>query len=134
MRTIILTCHRHVFALAATCALRAKHWRGCGLRRWRTMGYHCGIQTITFFLPIGQVLKILWHFEILTCESMGKRKMWNISKTVNCRAKRMKILESLGALCKIISDSTIFETLLLQQFSLDFIQTSDTKYHNQGLI
>ncbi len=28
----ILTCHRHVFALA----IRTKHWRGCGLRRWYT--------------------------------------------------------------------------------------------------
>ncbi len=31
----ILTCHRHVFALATTWPLRAKHWRGCGLRQWQ---------------------------------------------------------------------------------------------------
>ncbi len=28
------------------------------------------------FLAIGQVLQKLWHFEILTLESMGKPKMW----------------------------------------------------------
>ncbi len=33
------------------------------------------------FLAMGQVLKILWHFEILTRESMGKPKMLKISKT-----------------------------------------------------
>ena len=37
---------------------------------------------LLLFLPIGQVLKHLWHFEILTWESMGKPKMWLISKTV----------------------------------------------------
>ncbi len=36
----ILTCHRHVFALATT-SLRAKHWRGCGLRRWLKPGVQC---------------------------------------------------------------------------------------------
>ena len=78
---------------------------------------------LSLFLAIGQVLKILWHFEILTWESMGKPKMWNISKTANRRAKRTKIwdwesysaymegtfdarflefgLGSFGALCKI---------------------------------
>ena len=35
---------------------------------------------LLLFLAIGQVLKILWHFEIFTWESMGKPKMWNISK------------------------------------------------------
>ena len=42
-------------------------------------------------LAIGQVLKILWHFQILTWESMAKPKMWNISKTTDRRAKRTKI-------------------------------------------
>ena len=38
------------------------------------IGYHGGIQAIgvLFFLPIGQVLTILQHFEILTWESMGR--------------------------------------------------------------
>ncbi len=36
--------------------------------------------TMVLFFAIGQVLTILWHFEILTWESMGKPKMWNISK------------------------------------------------------
>ena len=75
----------------------------------------------------------------------GKPKMWNISKTADCRAKRTNIwvsgyysvyiygtfdarflelgLGSFTALCKIF-DSTIFETQLLQQFSSDFNQTS----------
>ncbi len=46
---------------------------------------------LSLFLAIGQVLKILWHFEILTLESMGKPKMWNISKAANHRAKWNKI-------------------------------------------
>ena len=29
---------------------------------------------LSLFLAIDQVLKILWHFEILTWESMGKPK------------------------------------------------------------
>ncbi len=47
------------------------------------------------------------------------------------------VVWSFGALCKI-SDSTIFETPLLQQFSSHFNQTSKyhnhTKYHNLVLI
>ncbi len=71
---------------------------------------------------------------------MGKPKMWNISKMVDCRAKRttvwdseyfsahMKVsfdarflefaLGSFGVLCKI-SNCTVFKTLLLSQFSSD---------------
>ena len=36
----------------------------------------------------------LWHFEILTWESMEKPKMWNISKTGDPRVKRMKFWDS----------------------------------------
>ncbi len=75
---------------------------------------------------------------------MGKPKIWNISKTADCRAKRIQIwdsgyynahiadtfdaqflefgLGSFGARCKF-SDFTIFKTLLLSQFPSDFIQT-----------
>ncbi len=71
--------------------------------------------------------------------------MWNISKTVDRRAKRTQIwdsgyhsahmwgtfdarflefgLGSFGALCTIC-DSAIFETLLLQEILSDFNQTS----------
>ncbi len=45
-------------------------------------------------LAICQKLQILWHFEILTWESMGKPKLWNISKTADRRAKRTKIWDS----------------------------------------
>ncbi len=34
----------------------------------------------SLFLVIGQVLKMLWHFEILTWESMEKPKMWILSQ------------------------------------------------------
>ena len=43
--------------------------------------------TLLLFLAIGQVLKYFWHFEILTWESMGQPKMWNILKTPDRRAK-----------------------------------------------
>ena len=78
--------------------------------------------------------KKIWQLEILTWESIGKHKLWNISKTVDRRAKRTKIWDlgyhsaymygtlmpdSLSLVwgylvyfCKI-SDSTIFETLFL---------------------
>ncbi len=49
---------------------------------------------LSLFLAIGQVLKNLWHFEILTWELMGKPKIWNISKTADRRAKRMIIWDS----------------------------------------
>ncbi len=42
---------------------------------------------LLLILAIGQVLQILWYIEILTLESMGKPKLWNISKTGDCRAK-----------------------------------------------
>ena len=48
---------------------------------WATMVEY----RLWLFLVIGQLLKILWHFEILSWGSMGKPKMWNISKAVNCR-------------------------------------------------
>ena len=44
---------------------------------------------LLLYLAIGQVLQSLWHFEILTLESTGEPKMWNISKTTDCRAKRI---------------------------------------------
>ncbi len=75
---------------------------------------------------------------------MGKPRMSNIWEKADRRGKRRKIwdsgshtrymwgtfdtrflefgLGSFGAFCKI-SDSTIFETLLLRQFSSEFNQT-----------
>ena len=47
--------------------------------------------SLLLFLAIGQVLKKLWHFKILTLESMGKPKMWSVSKTADRRAKRTKL-------------------------------------------
>ncbi len=37
------------------------------VKLYENIGYYGGIQAITF-LPIGQVLKNLWYFEILTWE------------------------------------------------------------------
>ncbi len=41
---------------------------------YEDIGYHGGIHLL-LFLTIGLVLNSLWHFEILTLESMGKPKM-----------------------------------------------------------
>ena len=49
---------------------------------------------LLLFLAIRQVLPNLWHFEILTLESMEKPKMWSISKTPDRRAKRTNIWDS----------------------------------------
>ena len=59
---------------------------------------------LLLFLAIGKFLKILWHFEILTWESMKKPKMGNISKTADRRAKRTKIwdLGLYSALCQVL--------------------------------
>ncbi len=89
---------------------------------------------------------MLWHFEILACLAIlgvsGNQKMWNTSKMIVKRNGRKvgtwgttvhiygtfdaRILEfglgSFGALCKIL-DSAIFDTLCLQQFTLNFNQT-----------
>ena len=61
-------------------------------------------------LAICQKLKILWHFEILTWESMGKPKMWNISKTANRRPKRTKMWDS-GSYCEYMEGT--FDTRFL---------------------
>ena len=50
--------------------------------------------SLLLFVAIGQVLTILWHFEILTWGVNGKPKMWNISKTADHRVKRTKIWDS----------------------------------------
>ncbi len=49
---------------------------------------------LLIFLAISQVLKSLWHVEVLTWETMEKTKMWNISKTADSRAKQTKICYS----------------------------------------
>ncbi len=58
---------------------------------YEDIAYHKGMQTITF-LAIVQILQNVWHFEILTWESMGKPKLWNISKTrwADRRANKQK--------------------------------------------
>ena len=106
---------------------------------YEDIGYHDGIQAI-IFLGNRPSIKKMWDFEILTWDSMGKTKMWNISKTAARRAKRTNSwdsgyysahievtfdgrflefgLESCSALCKIFN-ITIFKTLLLSQFSSD---------------
>ncbi len=109
---------------------------------YEDIGYHGRIQTITF-LGNRPGFKKMWHFEILTWESMGKPKMWNISKKSNRRAKGTKKWDSMyyishmegtvdarflefglgsfGALCKIFN-FPIFKTLFLSQFPPNFIQ------------
>ncbi len=44
---------------------------------YEDIGYYGGIQAV--FLVIGQVLKILWHFEILTMLVNGKMLRCGIS-------------------------------------------------------
>ncbi len=88
-----------------------------------------------------EVLRTLWHFEILTREPMGKPKMWNISKTGHHRAKRTNIWDSgyYSAHMEGTFDARFIEfglghsmhfpilqflKLLLSQFSSDFFQSS----------
>ncbi len=60
---------------------------------YEDISYHGGIQAITFHGNWPSFKKIM-ALQILTWESMGKSKMWNISKTSNRRAKRTKIWDS----------------------------------------
>ena len=53
-----------------------------------------GEYRLLLFLALDELLQNLWYFEILTLESMGKPKMWNISKTDDHRTKRIKIWDS----------------------------------------
>ncbi len=52
------------------------------VKLYEDIGYHGGIQALAF-LGNRPRFKIVWHFEILTWDSMGKPKMWVISKTAN---------------------------------------------------
>ncbi len=138
--------------------LLAQDHMGLGISK-RYSSYSFNLMSVKLYEDIGllrllllgnrpRFLKHLWHFEILTWESMGKLKMWNISKTANSRAKRTKIWDSgsysafmqgtfdaqflefgsFGALCKI-SNFTNFKTLLLSQFASDSFKLY-TMYHN----
>ena len=53
------------------------------------------------FLAIGQVLSILWHFEILTSGQLENRIMCNILKTAYHRTKQIKIWDSM-AICAYV--------------------------------
>ncbi len=114
---------------------------------------------VLLFLATGQVLQNIWHFEILTLESMGRPKMWYILKTADRRAKRRKMwdsgyysthievsfnarlldfgLGSFGALYKIsnftIGEEQSFKSLLLSQFS-SVSSKLYTRYPNHGSI
>ena len=57
------------------------------------IGYHGRIQVIGF-LGNRPSFKDFVAFEISTWESMGKPKMWNITKTANRRPQRTKIWDS----------------------------------------
>ncbi len=53
-------------------------WEHC--LPWRNASYYSSWKSAKFY-------KIYGTFEILTLESMGKAKMWNISKTADSRAR-----------------------------------------------
>ncbi len=67
--------------------MSAKLYDGIGLEWWNA-GYYF------FVVAIVQLLNILWHFQILTWDSIGKPKMYHISKTTDPRTKRTKIWDS----------------------------------------
>ncbi len=61
-------------------------------KHFEDIDYHGRIQAITF-LGNRPSFKKMWYFDILTWESMGKPKMWNITKTAYRRAKRTKLCD-----------------------------------------
>ncbi len=102
---------------------------------------------LLLFLTIGQVLKTLWHFEILTWEP----KMCNILKTTDCRVKWTKIFDSWNCICRVLfiynslnsvwgnsvhfgkfADVKIFKRLLLFQFLFNFNQTLWKAWWSEG--
>ncbi len=101
---------------------------------------------LSLFLAIGQVLKILWHFEILTWESMGKPKMWILSRkgliverngwkfgtrcTTALDARFLEFgLGSFSALCKIYNFTIFLKLFSFSQFSPDSSKLY-TRCHN----
>ena len=60
------------------------------IQTYENIAYHRGVQHITLLgnQPSLTKFMVLWN---LTWESMGKSKMWNISKTVEHSAKRTKL-------------------------------------------
>ncbi len=84
---------------------------------------------LLLFLAISQVLH-LWHFEILTLESMGKPKIWNILKTADRRPKRIidhRAKQKLWHFEIFLNTGPYaagnFKVQFLPQFSLEPIQT-----------
>ncbi len=58
-------------------------------KRYEDTAYHSGIQANTFLGNRPSVRNCVWHFEILTRDSVGNLKMWNISKTANEISKNL---------------------------------------------
>ncbi len=58
---------------------------------YENIAYHGGMQAVTL---LGNRPSFTKCMALLTLESMGKPKMWNISKTADRRAKRTKIWDS----------------------------------------
>ncbi len=81
----ILTCQRHAFALA----LRAKHWRGCGLRRWGVGGEVRNVYRVILTFNCGQcdVIRCISDFR-QPCNPRAdrreakKNKIWDSSTLV----------------------------------------------------
>ncbi len=61
---------------------------------YEDIGYHGGIQAITFLGNRPSFFFKLWHFESLTWESIGKPKMENNLKTSDRRSKQTKSWDS----------------------------------------
>ena len=86
---------------------------------------------LSLFLPIGQALKILWHLDILTLESMGKPKMWNILKRLiveqngqiwdsgSCSPYMEGTFDAQFPEFGLGSFGAVLKSLLLSQFSSD---------------
>ena len=108
--------------------------------------HHGGIQVITFLANRPSFTNYVALCEIVTWESMAKNITWNIWKRLiveqngqkfgtrdpTVHIRRVLLMPhsmyefGLGSFCALchISDFTVFEALLLQQFSSNFNQTS----------
>ncbi len=117
---------------------------------YEEIGY-LGIIRLLLFLA--KVLKILWHFEILTWESTGKRKMWISRKRMIVKRIRQKFRTRGPTVhtCRVLlmpdslslswGHSVLFAKFPIlrssKHYSNSLHQNSSklhSNYHNQGLI
>ncbi len=96
------------------------------MRTLATMGKYI----MLLFLGTSEVLKNLWHIDILTWQSMENHKMWNICKTVEGNGWKFRTRGTRNSICNVLfgpghlssvwGHSVHFEKFLILTFSTGY--------------